>query len=90
MMLKVISSNRFDKSMKLAKKRGKDLAKAEAIVELLRSGQPLPAKLKDHPLIRNYHGTRELKIEPDWLLIYYIEDGVLYLFDTGTHADLFD
>ena len=88
-MLKVIASNRFDKNINLAKKRGKNLAKAETIIELIRSDQPLPAKLKDHALIGNYKGTRELKIEPDWLLIYYIEDGVLYLFDTGTHSDLF-
>ncbi len=89
-MLGVISTNGFDKSMKLAKKRGKNLSKAEEIVELLRSEQHLPAKLKDHPLIGNYKGTRECKIEPDWLLIYYISDGVLYLVDTGTHSDLFD
>ncbi len=89
-MLDIVFTNRFDKSMKLAKKRGKDLAKAEKVVEFLRAEQPLPEKLKDHPLIGNYKGTRECKIEPDWLLIYYISDNVLYLVDTGTHSDLFD
>lgn len=89
-MLEVFPTNQFDKSMRLAKKRGKDLAKAEKLVEILRCEQALPARCKDHPLIGNYKGTRECKIEPDWLLIYYIEDGVLYLIDTGSHSDLFD
>jgi mRNA interferase YafQ len=89
-MLEIFPTNNFDKSIKLAKKRGKNLAKAWEIVELLRNEQPLPARAKDHPLIGNYNGTRECKIEPDWLLVYYIADGVLYLVDTGTHADLFD
>ena len=89
-MLEVFPSNKFDKSIKLAKKRGKDLSKAASVVELLQKEQPLPAKFKDHQLIGNYKGTRECKIEPDWLMIYYISDGVLYLVDTGTHSDLFD
>jgi mRNA interferase YafQ len=88
-MLEVVFTNSFDKSMKLAKKRGKNLSKAEKIVEMLRLQQQLPEKQKDHPLIGNYKGTRECKIEPDWLLVYYISDGVLYLVDTGSHSDLF-
>lgn len=89
-MLEAFPTRRFDKSMKLAKKRGQDLAKAEKIVELLCSQQPLPVRIDDHPLIGNYKGKRECKIEPNWLIIYYISDGVLYLVDTGTHSDLFD
>lgn len=36
-------------------------------------------------------GHRECHIQPDWLLIYRIEDGVLMLTltRTGTHSDLF-
>ena len=35
---------------------------------------------------------RECHIQPDWLLIYLLENDVLTLtlVDTGTHADLFD
>ena len=32
---------------------------------------------------------RECHIQPDWLLIYYQTDTELYLYRTGTHADLF-
>ncbi len=37
-------------------------------------------------------GHRECHIQPDWLLIYHIEDDVLVLTlaRTGTHSDLFD
>jgi len=88
-MLEIVFTRQFDKSMVLAKKRGKNIAKAEQVVEMLRLQNSLPARLKDHLLIGNYSGMRECKIEPDWLLIYYIQDGVLYLVDTGTHSDLF-
>ena len=88
-MLKVVFTKQFDKSMALYKKRGKKLEKAENYVELLRLQKPLPERCKDHLLIGNYKGMRELKIEPDWLLIYRIENDVLYLIDTGTHSDLF-
>ena len=36
-------------------------------------------------------GCRECHITPDWLLIYEIDDGKLFLYltRTGTHSDLF-
>jgi mRNA interferase YafQ len=89
-MLEVVYTKRFDKSMFLARRRGKDVSKAMVFIELLRTGQPLPVRCKDHSLIGNYAGTREFKVEPDWLIIYRIDSGVLRLIDTGTHSDLFD
>ena len=46
---------------------------------------------KDHELSGNWVGYRECHIQPDWLLIYYIENDVLVLTlaRTGTHSDLF-
>ena len=49
----------------------------------------LPEEYQDHPLIGNYLGSRECHLEPDWLLIYRIEDEVLILIRLGTHSDLF-
>ena len=50
-------------------------------------------QFRDHALVtsRNYKGMRECHIEPDWLLVYCIEDDLLTLFlvRTGTHSDLF-
>ena len=78
--------------MKLAKKRGLDISLLADIVEKLLHKIPLEMKNKDHALSGNYKGYRECHIQPDWLLIYLIEEDILTLtlIDTGTHADLFD
>ena len=91
MTLKVKYSTRFKKGLKLAVKRGLDISLLEKIVEKLKAKIPLEAKYKDHPLSGNYKGYRECHIQPDWLLIYLIENDILTLtlIDTGTHADLF-
>ena len=91
MELKVKYSSRFKKGLRLAVKRGLDLSLLEEVVENLKAGIPLDARFKDHPLTGNYKGYRECHIQPDWLLIYLIEENILTLtlVDTGTHADLF-
>ena len=91
MNLKVKYSSRFKKGLRLAVKRGLDISLLEEIVEKLKTRVPLEAKYKDHPLNGNYKGFRECHLQPDWLLIYLIEDDILTLtlVDTGTHADLF-
>ena len=76
--------------MKLAVRRGKSKDKIKRIVDLLQSEKSLPPKNRDHPLSGNWKDHRECHIEPDWLLIYKIEDGILFLERTGTHADLFE
>lgn len=91
MELKVKYSTRFKKGLRLAAKRGLDLSLLEEVVEKLRTRIPLDTKYKDHSLSGNWKGYRECHIQPDWLLIYLIEDDILTLtlVDTGTHADLF-
>ena len=92
MELKVKYSNRFKKGLRLAAKRGLDITLLEDIVVKLRLGIPLDSKHKDHSLKGIYKGYRECHIQPDWLLIYLIEDDILTLtlVDTGSHTDLFD
>lgn len=87
----LILTGRFKKSLKLAKKRGLDISLLNDIVNHLQSGQKLDAKYHDHDLSGNYSGFRECHIQPDWLLIYLLEDNILTLtlVDTGTHSDLF-
>lgn len=70
-------------------RRGKDINKLKAAIELLENLEALPAKLKDHKLIGEYEGSRELHVESDWLLIYQILKNDLILERTGTHSDLF-
>ena len=74
------------------KKRGKDMNKLVEVLNLLASGDTMPEKFKDHQLIGNLKDFRECHIEPDWLLIYRIEDNelTLYATATGSHADLFE
>ena len=90
-MLTLVTTTQFRKDYKRAKKRGMDLSRLEAVLELLCAEEILPAALRDHPLTGNYGGHRECHIQPDWLLIYKIEKDVLTLTltRTGTHSDLF-
>jgi mRNA interferase YafQ len=84
-------TTQFKKDDKLAGKRGKDLQKLKAVLELLIDGEPLPAAFKDHPLRGNFAGSRDCHIEPDWVLIYTLtEENTHVRFErTGTHSDLF-
>lgn len=92
MRYKLILTGKFKKSLKLAKKRGCDISLMENVVDTLQQGLSLDKKYRDHELKGKYKGFRECHIQPDWLLIYLIENDVLTLtlIDTGTHADLFN
>lgn len=80
----------FKKDYKRALKRKKNVHLLEDIVELLAMGEPLPEKHLDHELSGNWAGHRECHIEPAWLLIYRIDNGILVLTlaRTGSHNDL--
>lgn len=86
----LVLTGNFKKSLKLSKKRGLNIDLLETVVDQLLSGVPLEAKYKDHALKGNWDGFRECHIQPDWLLIYLVEDDILTLtlVDTGTHSDL--
>ena len=84
-------TNQFKKDLKLAEKRGKDLRKLRALLDILITGDPLPAKYGDHPLRGEFAGSRDCHIEPDWILIYTLSNQASHvrLERTGTHSDLF-
>ena len=88
--LSIVMSGRFRKDLRHEKRRGRDLSKLEAVVEKLTSGKPLDISNHDHNLSGTLSGFRECHIEPDWLLIYRIEENdlILLLMRTGTHSDL--
>ena len=90
-MLKVVLSNQFKRDLKLSQKRGYNLDLLNEIVDKLANQESLDEKYKDHALTGKYRGFRECHIEPDWLLVYRInEDEIfLYLSRIGTHSDLF-
>lgn len=90
-MYRIETTNKFEKDMKLMRKRNLPLEDLFDVVELLADGKPLPTKYKDHPLKGNYRGTRECHIHPDWLLVYQVKEEVelLCLLRTGSHSNLF-
>ena len=91
MKYEVKFTNQFKKDFKLAKKQNKDLNKLFDVVNILAEGGILEAKYRDHDLSSKYKGTRECHIEPDWLLVYEIQNDVLVLilYRLGTHSELF-
>ena len=86
------NTTQFKKDFKLAKRRGLNLNLLKDVITRLANGEALDARHKDHPLSGDWTGHRECHIQPDWLLIYRIEDEVLVLTltRTGTHSDLFN
>ena len=85
-------TSQFKKDYKNAIKRHLPIELLDEIIKALANGEVLPEKNRDHPLSGNWKGHRECHIQPDWLLIYRIEDDILILTlsATGTHSDLFD
>lgn len=90
MTRELVSSGRFKRDIRRARKRGKDLTKLTCVLDLLLAETPLPELYGDHPLRGDWKGWRDLHLEPDWLLIYRISGDRIELAATGTHADLFD
>lgn len=90
-MLKIYYTKRAKRDLKVLQKRGLNISKLDTVLNILVKNETLPLKYKDHALSGNYAGFRECHIEPDWLLIYKIENNILILtvFRTGTHSDLF-
>lgn len=82
-------TTQFKKDVKRMGKRGKKFEDLKEVISQLVSGKRLEAKYRDHYLVGQYKGSRECHIEPDWLLIYEINNDELVLIRTGTHSDLF-
>jgi mRNA interferase YafQ len=90
-MLEPDYTNLFKKDKKLMERRHKDMLKLADVTFLVINEIPLPPQYKQHPLHGNYEGTLECHIEPDWLLVYEInEETKTVIFQrTGSHSDLF-
>ena len=86
------TTTKFKKDYKRCKKRGYDINLLGEVVDQLLDGKELDDKYRNHQLHGNYEGFYECHIQPDWLLIYAINNDELILTTsrTGTHSDLFD
>jgi mRNA interferase YafQ len=88
-MLKPIYLRQFERDLKLAQQRGKNIDKLKEIIKLLVEEIALPAKNRNHKLKGTFKDYFECHIEPDWLLIYKKTITEIILVRTGTHSDLF-
>ena len=88
-MKAIFQTSQFKKDFKRIKKRGKDLSKLMEVVSAIANSEALEERHRDHALSGNSSGSRDCHIEPDWILIYRVDDGHLFLERTGSHSDLF-
>lgn len=90
-MYKIRYSGYFRKQLHLIQKRGKNLDKINEAITILAQTGTLPAKYQPHRLKGDYYGCWEGHIEPDWLIIWEVNENelILILIATGTHSDLF-
>ena len=88
-MLQLVFLCQFEKEVKMAKKRGKNIEKLKEIIQLLVEEKSIPINNKNHKLKGNFRQYHECHIEPDWILIYKKTKTEIILVRTGTHADLF-
>lgn len=80
----------FKKDMSKLKFSNQHYAKYILYLGYLLNEQVLPKEAKDHSLSGNWSGYREFHISGDLLLIYKIENKILYLVRIGSHSQLFD
>ncbi len=90
-MYEFTRTTRFRRDVKKCQKQNKEMEKFKAIHLLLIAGETLPPSNRDHNLSGNWSGFRECHIEPDWLLIYKMneDEGLIEYVRMGSHSDLF-
>jgi mRNA interferase YafQ len=89
-MRRVTQHTRFKNNLKRMKRRGKNIKDLIAFVELLAEDGMLPTGYRPHQLRGEWKGIWECHVDNDWLLIYEVTVNEVFLFRTGTHADLFE
>ena len=86
----LVTTKPFERDVKRLTKRGKDIDRLWVVAEAIRLGRGLQRRHRDHVLTGDWKGFRDCHNEPDWVLIYKVDDKAVYLTRTGTHADLLE
>jgi len=89
---KITFRKRFVKRFRKLKRSGIfNHARLDVALRILASGGKLDDSYRDHALGGNMVGLRECHIAGDTLLVYQIDESLkeLYLFDIGSHSNLF-
>jgi mRNA interferase YafQ len=92
-MYSLVPGKRFKKSLKRIAKSGKyDISAVQGVVEIILSKQKLAQKYKNHFLSGELSDFEECHIHGDLLLIYkkHEIEQIIFLYDIGTHSDLFE
>jgi len=76
-MLTIEYTRKMKTGVRLMEKRGNDISKLIAALDLLASQQTMPENYHDHPLKGDMLGYRECHIEPNWLLVYRVYEDKL-------------
>lgn len=89
-MLKIRYLRKFKRDLKRLQKQGKNMEKLKTVIRLLCEGKKLPSKYSDHPLKGGWSDFHDCHIEPDWVLIYRVEQEelLLVLARSGSHSEL--
>ncbi len=82
-------TRQFKRDVRRMQRQGREVEKLKGVLVTLVEGAPLAERYRDHVLVRQYKGTRECHLEPDWLLIYELAETEIVLIRTGSHSDLF-
>ncbi|GHV22204.1 hypothetical protein AGMMS49959_12620 [Planctomycetales bacterium] len=69
MEIKSAETNLFKRDRKRMDKRGYNLDELKAVVAILKSGETLPSKYRDHSM-DGMPGLRNCHIQSDWVLLY--------------------
>lgn len=89
-MKAIKTTAQFLRDLKLARKRGRDVAKIEAVIDAIAHGKKLAPRHRPHRLRGELEGFWECHVEPDCLMIWDEDDRQIVLVRCGTHADLFE
>lgn len=89
-MIKTIKHTKaFKKDIKRYSNAPSKLKKLAVVLRMLSKQQTLGPQYNDHKLRGNYKDRRECHIEPDFLLIYRVDNNILFLERLGSHSELF-
>jgi mRNA interferase YafQ len=88
-MLKIEFTNSIKKDLKKYKHQKDTLTELQKIIAFLAEQRALPVKYRDHNLTGNWATYRECHVRNDILLIYKIEDNILFIARFGSHSELF-
>jgi len=91
MRYEIAATKQYKKAFKRFKHNKELVEELKSIITILAFDEKIPKSYKDHELVGNLKGLRELHIRPDVLLVYEKQDNILTLLlvNMGSHSQLF-